>query len=189
MMISNKTNDDSSYTMKTWENLTPLTIPVLRQRELVVLKKINYNVFLKEVDHYRWNNQLYLIALKSSILKAKYTLPPALTTPVCQVSTPLISLSPLDAFPLTPRSPSLELSNKRRIPEPFEPEPYKKARCTPQPMVIGYMMPYLPLQPQQQLLTPIRGNDVASEHPQDCTCCALTRMTDVYHSTMRGVKL
>ena len=248
MMVANKANDDSSYTMKTWENLTPLSISVLRKRELIVLKKLNYNVFLKTEDHAKWCTQVYAMvrgALPdvhhqdvSQQGQPKETYPlqagPFNTTPLYNA---VSSLSPLDSLPLTPRSPSLDLLlyahapvaslPKRKLYDGNAEQRCAKRSCynkandnnnsygvvtdltftqTLTAPSISLPLPAFPYEQQQQLnqqqyqyhhqnqlLTPLKRFDYEyelQEHPQDCSCCALTRMTDVYHNNLRnGLKL
>lgn len=185
MMVANKANDDSSYTMKTWENLTPLSIPYLRRREVTVLRKLNYNVFLKGEEHTRWCDQLRSLAQDCQV--------PELTPPQLSPSHLIQSsiMPKSNTLPLTPRSPRVELEvalNKRKLPA----EPYmqrKKQQLTAQPQQQYYLVPNFP----QQLLTPLKSLDNCAmmvpsyPHPLDCTCCALTRMTDVYHNLLKSV--
>lgn len=101
-MISNKANDDSSYTLKTWSNLTPLTNTTLKKKELVVLKKIQYNVFLKNDEYTRWCGDVYKIGVGYQLIW---------NTRQQSIS---ISSPSLYNYPPTPKSP---------VPESYLPPP------------------------------------------------------------------
>lgn len=136
LMISNKANDDSSYTMKTWENLTPLCIPELKKRELAVLKQIKYNVFLKTDAYTSFCVRMEHLATQkrfispppalSSRQSVSYSPPHSQQLQPVQLQ-PLMSIPPLpltqtpspyfqDSFPLTPHSPLIELTPSYTLP-------------------------------------------------------------------------
>lgn len=117
LMISNKTNDDSSYTLKTWTNLTELTSAFIIKKEVVILKKINYNAFLKPQQFNSFCLKLIEICYKFNILiKDDDLLISPLILPSLTSFTSLASTendnnnnTNTEITPISPISPLLEL--------------------------------------------------------------------------------
>lgn len=138
LMISNKSHDDSSYTMKTWENLTTLTIPILKKREITILKKINYNVFLSPSHYSKWLDVLYNQCIKFSLVidpVSPKSAPTQQYPPIYNTSSYIPSSTPSsdynESYPLTPRSPLLDInyqiqSLKRPLNDPVFIQPQGK---------------------------------------------------------------
>ncbi|CCH45950.1 hypothetical protein BN7_5537 [Wickerhamomyces ciferrii] len=145
-MISNKANDDSSYTMKTWSNLTPLTNSILKKKELVVLKKIQYNVFLKNDEYLKWCNQLYQIGLNygfiyqsSPLSSNSYHVQPVQPVQLVQQIQPQNftytqpTQTQIQTYPLTPKSPIQDVSYQLPLPSMI---PQQVSQPQPQPQVV-----------------------------------------------------
>lgn len=109
LMLSNKSHDDSSYTLKTWINLTNLSAGFFKKNEIIILKKINYNLFLSNSNYLKFTNILYNNCLKYNLINFNLM---NLNLNLPLYSSNLINSQKINknySLPLTPNSPLIEI--------------------------------------------------------------------------------